>query len=233
MGCGMWQEEQHGESQSNNLVLVVLAKYYRINFYLPTILLRDGEGLCWTLLPITGTVRGFVLCSFPDLLTKQLILGTGGVGRGSELFVLPLRPYLQGLRDTEQLGYLARKKAFSDLSVTFLSTFSYHLGPCYLRSPWDTFSRKQMLSVSDTPALQPLPPRAELRLTPQPSFLPHPHIFVIKAQPCALTSLLPLLLILLSITSCCCSATGMTKDLQTPDSAPFFSFLYKQTNVYI
>lgn len=61
--------------------------------------------------------------------------------------------YLQGLKDAEQLGYVARKKAFCDLSVTFLSTVFYLLEPYYLRSHCDAFIKKQMLSVTPVPCL--------------------------------------------------------------------------------
>ena len=46
-----------------------------------------------------------------------------------------LRPHLQGLRDTEPLGYGARKKAFRDLSLTFRSTLSNPQGSGILDLP--------------------------------------------------------------------------------------------------
>lgn len=116
---------------------------------------RDAFNFVGTLLLIAGTVRDLFFFPFPDLFTSFL----GGRGMvETRSCQSRLRPHLQGLRDTEPLGYGARKKAFRDLSLTFRSTLSYPPGLWYLRSPCEAFMKRQMLPVTGSSSL---PPRTQ------------------------------------------------------------------------
>lgn len=93
------------------------------------------------------------------------------------------KPHLQGLRDTEPLGYGARKKTFHDLSLTFRSTL-LPPGLWYLRSPCEAFMKRQMLPVSISGSSS-LPPRTQPWSSSGGSWLTsfcldHSYGFVIK-----------------------------------------------------
>ena len=107
-----------------------------------------------------------------------------------------LRPHLQGLRDTEPLGYGARKKAFRDLSLTFRSTPSYPPGLWYLRSPCEAFIKRKMLPVTLVSGSSCLPPRTQPWFSAGGSWLTsfcldHSYGFVMKLATPALAFAAP------------------------------------------